>query len=99
MRNLIAFTLLLSTACIEDVAKDKVAAKVTEADSTKAETTEPSETELGKKYAVDAKASSIEAMAAKITAKHPIQFHDGERRCENLSPAHVPFLHYCNRDS
>lgn len=74
---MIAFLVL--TACVEDVAKDKVEAKVEAppveepaAVAAKEAPAKPS----GTPYAVDKGASTLKALGAKITATHPIVFHD-----------------------
>ncbi|MEZ4316025.1 MAG: YceI family protein [Myxococcota bacterium] len=71
MLSTIALSLLL-TGCIEDVAKDKVEATVTEA---KTEAPKPA---AGTAWKVDPGASTLKALGAKITAEHPIVFHKWE---------------------
>jgi len=63
---------LLLTACVEDVATDKVEAVVEEAAPAPAERA-PAK---GKEWTVDMSASKIEALGAKVTATHPIVFPD-----------------------
>lgn len=77
-------TLLALVACVEDVAKDKVEAVVEEPPAV--EEPAPAEAEHppaeaampGDAWMVNAEQSKIEALGAKITAKHPITFHDYE---------------------
>ena len=66
-------TLFLSAlliGCVEDVSKDKAEATVAEAK--KVDTTAPK----GEVLKVDASKSTIKALGAKITATHPVDFHD-----------------------
>jgi polyisoprenoid-binding protein YceI len=86
MRLVIIPVLLASLfACIEDVGKDKVAAKVADvpaeapaaeppAAEEGAEAAAAEATPAGEKWTVDPAASAIRALGAKITAKHPIDF-------------------------
>jgi len=64
-----ALTLALSlTGCVEDVSKDKVQATVSEASEPTARSTK------GEVWNVDTERSTLRALAAKVTAKHPIHF-------------------------
>ncbi len=63
------------TGCVEDVGKDKVAAEVTEAEPAPAEK-KMAEEPAGATWAVDTSASTLKALGAKVTAEHPIVFHD-----------------------
>lgn len=75
-------SVLALAACVQDVAKDKVEAKVEEvpaaAAAAKPETPAPAaEIELpGEIWMVDPGTSSITALGAKITQTHPIVFHE-----------------------
>lgn len=64
----VLFTALL-TGCVEDVSKDKVEATVAEAKKVE-------QAPAGDELKVDASKSMIKALGAKITATHPIDFHD-----------------------
>ncbi len=74
-------TLLALIACVEDVAKDKIEAVVEEPPPVEqpapAEPGEGAEV-AGDPWIVNVEQSKIEALGAKITAKHPITFHDFE---------------------
>ncbi len=71
--------MLAFVACVEDVSKDKVELQVEEAPKTEeAARTAPPEAPKGEAWAVDLSKSKLEALGAKITAKHPIVFHDYE---------------------
>ncbi|MEM6925524.1 MAG: YceI family protein, partial [Myxococcota bacterium] len=59
--------LLFAVGCVEDVGKDKVAAEVAEPAAAVAPVT-------GRELAIDTAKSSVRALGAKITAKHPIEF-------------------------
>ena len=64
-----ALALALSlTGCVEDVSKDKVEAIVSEASEPTAASTK------GEVWSVDTKRSTLRALGAKVTAKHPIDF-------------------------
>ncbi|TVQ91681.1 MAG: YceI family protein [Deltaproteobacteria bacterium] len=78
MRSLIPALLLLSlAACVEDVGKGRVAADVQEVtEDAEAEAATPSES--AKTLKVDKKGSTIQALGAKITATHPVDFKDFE---------------------
>ncbi|MEN0065813.1 MAG: YceI family protein [Myxococcota bacterium] len=74
-------TLMTLFACVEDVSKDKVEAKVEDVKpeaAAKAEQPEAAKaavaTPKGVAWAVDAETSTIKALGAKITATHPIDF-------------------------
>lgn len=71
MRTLILATLLL-TACVEDVGEGKTAATVEDVPAA----TAPAPAATGTELAVDPAKSSIRALGAKVTAKHPIDFPD-----------------------
>jgi polyisoprenoid-binding protein YceI len=68
----IPFVLATLVACAEDVGKDKAAATVSEVPAV-AEPAVPTSATL-KELAVDVTKSSVDAVAAKITAQHPIKF-------------------------
>jgi len=68
----LAITML--TACIEDVAKDKVQAEVQEVAPGEERQRAPAAD--GAAWTVDAEASTVRALGAKITATHPIDFPD-----------------------
>lgn len=77
--------LLFTLGCVEDVGKDKVAATVEEvpaahgADAAKTETPATAAAApagSGKELQIDKARSKINALGAKISAKHPIDFHD-----------------------
>lgn len=75
--RLLAIPVLLSVlvACVADVGKDKVQAEV--ADVPEAEKAAPVEQIAPDTvFVVDAAASKLEALGAKITAEHPIVFKD-----------------------
>ena len=68
--------MLALVACVEDVSKDKVEAVVEEAPAKEA----PAQVAApaGDAWTVDVSKSKVEALGAKITAEHPIVFHDYE---------------------
>ena len=67
--------LLVTTGCVEDVAKDKAQATVIEKQPVTDTKVEPSTPPLaGNILAVDGTKSTISALSAKVTATHPIEF-------------------------
>lgn len=89
--------LLFSFGCVEDVGKDKVAATVEEVPVAEAPAPDAAKTEapaaVGKELQIDQAKSKIGALGAKISAKHPIDFHDytGSVTLEGDVPAGVKF--------
>ncbi len=77
-----ALLLLLLSACVEDVGKGKVKADVQDvpaapaAPEPAAAAAAPAAAPAGAALNIDASASSIRALGAKITATHPIDFKD-----------------------
>lgn len=72
---LIPALLATSLACVEDVGKDKVKAKVVDVPAAQAKKQAPVvENKAVDAYKVDASKSMIQALGAKITATHPIDF-------------------------
>jgi len=78
-------SLLALFACVEDVSKDKVEAKVEEVPEAAAKTeAEPVAVEdaapalPGEVWTVDRESSTVKALGAKITQTHPIVFHSYE---------------------
>lgn len=70
----VALPLIL--ACVGDVGEGKVAAEVKEAPAPSAEKKAPAKPgPTGAELPIDMKRSSIKALGAKVTAKHPIVFH------------------------
>jgi polyisoprenoid-binding protein YceI len=83
MRTVLPALLLLTlSACVEDVGKGKVKADVQDvpaapaAPETAAAPAAPAAAPAGAALNIDASASSIRALGAKITATHPIDFKD-----------------------
>ena len=73
--------LLFIFACVDDVGKDKIAATVEAVPAAPAGPAAAVEavaapTGAGKELRIDKARSKIGALGAKITAKHPIEFHD-----------------------
>lgn len=69
---LLALSLSLTTACVEDVGEGKVAATVEDVKEAPA----PTEAAAGATHDVDASKGQIKALGAKISAVHPIVFHE-----------------------
>ncbi|MBX2796058.1 MAG: YceI family protein [Myxococcales bacterium] len=70
-------TLFALTACVEDVAKDKVAAEVEEPPAVEEPAAEePAAAPAGVAWAVNTETSKVQALGAKVTATHPIMFKD-----------------------
>ena len=71
MRSILSpLAALVLVACVQDVGTGKVAAEVTEATPT---TAAPA---IATTLKVDPARSKLQALGAKITATHPIEFHD-----------------------
>ena len=65
-------TLPLLTACVGDIGEGKVAAEVSDARGADVQRAAPG----GTKLTIDRSQSSVRALGAKITATHPIVFHE-----------------------
>lgn len=78
MRSMMMISALcLLAACAEDVGEGRVAAEVKDVPTEAAPAPEAS-TEGVTEYSVDKAASKVGALGAKVTAQHPIEFHDFE---------------------
>jgi len=67
---------LLLTGCVEDVSKDKIEAVVEDVEPAEEKAKEAAPSAEGDAWAVVMESSSIKALGAKVTATHPIDFHD-----------------------
>ena len=67
---------VLLAACVEDVGKDKVKAKVEDVPAAKVEAPAPAPAGDAQALKIDASKSSIRALGAKVTATHPVDFKD-----------------------
>ena len=70
------FALSLLVACVQDVGEGKAKAEVTEPPPAEAAAPAEKAAPAGAELAIDAGQSKIEALGAKITATHPVAFHD-----------------------
>jgi polyisoprenoid-binding protein YceI len=70
----------LLTGCVEDVATDKVEAVVEDAEPVEEKAKEPAPAAAGDAWTLVKEASTIKALGAKVTATHPIDFHDWDAK-------------------
>ena len=77
MRSMMIISaLVLLAACAEDVGEGRVEAEVKDVPTEVAPAADAATTEGVEMYALDKAASKVGALGAKVTAQHPITFHD-----------------------